>query len=400
MNGLKALAVACLVFLLASTTESALLYRMSYALLAAVVVCFLWSLASIGWVSMARQPQSLRAQVGETLEEKLTVWNTGLWPKLWLEVRDHSDLPGYQPSRVVSLAPLRSVSWMSAARCWRRGEYRLGPVSLSSGDPFGFFRWTRRAKSALHLLVYPATVDLGQFNLSSGDLTGGASQSGGPHQPAASVGGVREYVPGDSLSRIHWPSTARARRFIVKEFEFDPTSEVWLVLDLQASVQRGQGDDSTEEYGVVIAASLTRRLLEIGRAVGLLANANPPLVVPMDRGPRQLVRVLERLAVVRADGRRSVAELLLAESSRFDRSTTAIVVTPSADESWPLALRQATQRGARALAVFLEPASFSGQEGEPAMLASLAAANTSTYVVKKGDPLPEALARPLAGVPA
>ena len=400
MNALKAAGVAVITLALASVNGSDFLYRIFYTLLVVFLVCLVWSTASIFRFRITREPTSLRAQVGQVLEERLSIANTGFWPKLWLEVRDHSNLPDYNPSRVVSLGPLASASWLAGVRCRRRGEYHLGPVAVSTGDPFGLFRWTRFVTPTFRLLVYPATIALPQFDLSRGDLSGGSSQSYGPHQPTARAASVRDYVPGDPLSHVHWPSTARARRFIVKEFELDPTSDVWLLLDLQAEAQRGRGEESTEEYGVAVAASLAKRLLEVDRAVGLAINDRAPVCVAIDRGPRQLVRVLECLAVVRADGSRRFAEFLLAESFRLSRNTTAIVITPSEDESWVEALKLATRRGAQAIVVFLEPRSFEGIEGGSDMASALVASGVPVYLVKQGASLAEALAMPIGAAAA
>ncbi len=73
---------------------------------------------------------------------------------------------------------------------------------------------------------------------------------------------VRSYVPGDALTRIHWNSTARHGQLMVKEFDLDPTIDVVVLLDLDRDVQAGENEESTEEYGVTIAASLTTFLLQ------------------------------------------------------------------------------------------------------------------------------------------
>ncbi len=64
------------------------------------------------------------------------------------------------------------------------------------------------------------------------DLSGGEARHRRTYQLTSNVAGVRDYVHGDSLNRIHWPSSARAGRLIAKEFELDPTADIWLYLDL------------------------------------------------------------------------------------------------------------------------------------------------------------------------
>src|SRR6202011_6346134 len=104
--------------------------------------------------------------------------------------------------------------------------------------------------------------------------------------------------PGDAFNRIHWPTTARTTRLMVREFELDPTADVWIVLDLDIDAQAGSGVESTEEYAVTAAASLARHLLDQGRAVGLVSQTAS---LPGHRGPRQVERILEVLALAQAD---------------------------------------------------------------------------------------------------
>ena len=109
---------------------------------------------------------------------------------------------------------------------------------------------------------------------------------------------VRNYVPGDALTRIHWPSTARLGQFMVKEFDLDPTIDVVLMLDLDRESQAGEGDSSTEEYGVTMAASVAAYLLRQQElSVGLYVSGSAESALALDRGERQLDRVLELLAV-------------------------------------------------------------------------------------------------------
>ena len=79
-------------------------------------------------------------------------------------------------------------------------------------------------------MVYPPTYPLPGFSPPVGQVSGGDALRRRTHYVTTNVAGVRDYVPGDSFNRIHWPSTARTNRLIVKEFELDPLSDVWLML--------------------------------------------------------------------------------------------------------------------------------------------------------------------------
>ena len=184
--------------------------------------------------------------------------------------------------------------------------------------------------------------------------------------------GVREYVQGDALNRISWTTSARLGRLMVKEFDLDPTSDVWIVVDLERlHHRRASADhpghagrrtpdwlDSTEEYVVSIAASLAKMALDDGRAVGMVVSSGRTTVINPDRTERQLRRVLEQLALEHADGVRPLQEVLLSESYRFRRQSALIVVSPSPDEGWTTSLAAIAGRRVPVSAVILDATTF------------------------------------------
>src|SRR5947207_1018192 len=83
--------------------------------------------------------------------------------------------------------------------------------------PFGLFQATRHISATSRVLIYPATVTVFDFAAPTGLLSGGDAQRQRAHFVTTNAAGVREYAPGDSFNRIHWPSTARKERLLVKE---------------------------------------------------------------------------------------------------------------------------------------------------------------------------------------
>jgi len=317
---------------------------------------------------------------------------------------------------VANLSPRKQRGWSVRTLCRRRGRFILGPITLISGDPFGFFRRIRHVPQTDSVVVYPATIDLPYFALPLGELPGGGARRQRTHYITTNVSSVRDYFPGDSFNRIHWRSTARTGRLIVKEFELDPTADVWLFLDMDASVQgertgetRPSADEeplpfwdqrrqfvlepSTEEYGVTIAASLAKHFLARNRAVGLLAYGQRRELLQADRGERQLSKILETLAVLRAQGGIPIAEILASEGTRFGRNTTVIVITPSPDTRWVSALRDLNRRGIRGVGVVIDLQSFDRPENVDVVVDDLNANGIISYRVREGDAIAEVLTR-------
>jgi uncharacterized protein (DUF58 family) len=292
----------------------------------------------------------------------------------------------------------------------------MGPITISSGDPFGLFKMKREIPLTSSIVVYPATFDIKSFAQPIGQLPGGDAIRRRTHYITPNVAGVRDYMPGDSFSRIHWPSTARHQRLIVKEFELDPISDVWIFLDMERTVHVGLKWEpffewrepallvrrprmklapTTEEYSVTVSASLAKHFILLDRAVGLVAYAKSREVIQADRGERQLAKILETLAVIEAKGRVPFADVLSVEGVRLGRGITIVAITPSEDKRWVAITHELLRRGIRVVAVFISPSSFGEEgEGEDEIMAELVEAKTPAYVVRRGDALEVALSRP------
>jgi len=413
------LGLACLIAALATGRD--LFYNLTYLIAAIIVLSYLWTWTSIHWVHVSRYMWAKKAEVGKTTEERFAVRNTGLLPKLWLEVRDHSDLPDHRASHVInSFGARKERGWTVRTLCRQRGRFTLGPVTLTTGDPFGLFKMQRELSQTSTVIVYPAIVELAHFATPSGQLPGGEALRRRTHYVTTNVRGVRDYAPGDSFNRIHWPSTARKERLIVKEFELDPLADIWLFLDMDRSVQaelewepvlerrepallwarrpRLELAPTTEEYSVTITASLAKHFIVRNRAVGLVSYAQQREVIPADRGERQLSKILETLAVIKGRGKIPLAQVMAAEGLHLGRGTTVIVITSSPDKNWATASRHLEQRGLRLIAVLIAPDSFGGEWGMEEVTAELAAGGTPTYTVREGDDLTEALSQRAWGV--
>lgn len=385
-------------------------FNMAYALGAVLIGAFIWSWTSVNWLTISRYTLARRAQVGRTLDEYFAIRNTSLLlPKLWLEIRDQSTLPNHNASYVVpTVLPRRQYRWETHTICSKRGEYTLGPMTLLSGDPFGLFQFPRHIAAQSRIIVYPPTVPIHRFVTPLGTLSGGEAVRRRAHFITTNAAGVRDYQPGDSFNRIHWRSSARKDRLLVKEFELDPLADVWIFLDLSRAslVERPQARSengnifapppnlppSTEEYGITVAASLAQYFVDKGRALGFVTYAPRREIVQPDRGPRQLTRILEILAVAHSDTELSLSQLLALEANYLTRSTTAILITASKDEDWAAEVHTMIRRGIRVICVLIDPRSFGDPvDSTPALRAMAEAAGAMVYTVRQDDDLASVL---------
>ncbi len=405
-NAFYSLIIFCLVA--GALSGRAFFFTLAYALGAVLIGAFLWSWTTVNWLTISRYTLARRAQVGQPLDETFHVRNTALLPKLWVEVRDHSTLPGHNASHVVPLLwPRKGYRWDVRTLCTRRGEFTLGPMTLVSGDPFGLFQYVRRFPASSTIIVYPLTVPVHGFAAPVGPLSGGEAVRRRTHVVTTNAAGVREYQPGDSYNRIHWRSTARREQVMVKEFELDPLADVWLFLDLSAGslVERVPAyansylpivpphlPPSTEEYGVTIAASLAQYFVNKGRALGFVTYAPRREIVQPDRGPRQLTRILEILATVHSESEFSLDQMLSLEATHLGRGTTVVLITAAQHERWIAEAHTLVRRGMRVIAVLLDAHSFGAPFSRLPYLQQMAeAAGLTVYIIRQDDDLTSAL---------
>ena len=389
-------------------TGSNLYYRLAYLWIFVIGGSWLMSRLALRGVSFRRTARSLRAQVGQIFEERFEVYNSSRLPRLWLEVRDETALPGSRGSQVLSMIEGReSRTYLVRTRLMERGVFPLGQTVLAAGDLFGLFPVSRLYPAQDSLLVYPMMVEVHAFPSPQGWLSGGEALRRRTHQITANAAGVRDYAPGDPLNRIHWLSTARRNRLIVKEFELDPLAEVWIFIDASRYVhcelprpplaleEREMWRPSvklplpplTEEYAVSVAASLARFFLQKGRAVGLVYAGRYFSVLSAERGGRQLGKILETLALLHADGRMPLQALIDAQVRSLPRGSTVIVITPSIGNEVVLSGELLSRRGMRPVMVLLDAASFGGSSGTDHIAANLSVMGIPTCQVAYGDDL-------------
>ena len=396
-----------------------LAFNLAYLLSGILALSYAWSWNSTRAVHINRFTRARRSQVGQYFEESFEVRNHGRLPKLWLEVRDFSTVPFHGASRVVSHLKGRSRHrWQVRTFCQQRGYYRLGPMHLLSGDPLGLFSVEQTLSQTSDLIVYPATVGLSAFQPPLADLAGGEALSRRAQHLTTNVSGIREYAPGDSFNRIHWLTTARTGRLMTREFELDPSADIWVFLDLHSSAVRslpwslsrpevgifalkGRGKaqglelaPSTLEYAVTAAASVSRYFLLRNRAVGMVWHGSQRYLLQTDRGERQMRKMLEALAVVSAEGRMSFDQLLVTEGVRLNRNDVILAITADPDPAWVRALRESRRRGVHSVAIVMDGSTFGGQESYQELSHELELSNIPAYHVRRGDDIGAALARP------
>ena len=325
-----------------------------------------WLLSTLWAASLARGLRLTRemrfgwVQVGDRLIERFTLHNAGRFPALWVEIGDRSTLPHYDASRGTGVDGGSSLRWHKESVCSRRGLFYLGPTRIRTGDPFGIYTLTQEYPRAMPLLVLPPVVPLPTIEVAPGGRAGEGRTRNNIFERTVAAATVRQYAPGDSLRSIHWKTSARRDELFVRLFDSTPAGDWWILLDMDRHVQAGEGEDSTAELGVILAASLADRGIQGRRRVGLMVHGRELLWLPPREGEGQRWEILRALALVK-QGSRPLSELLARVQPMLGQRISLVIITASTAGRWVEDLLPLLRRGAVPTVLLLDPRSFGGE---------------------------------------
>ena len=325
-----------------------------------LLLAYLWARSLRDGLHLEREVRFGWKQVGDHLRERVTLENSGWASCFWVEINDHSDMQDYNISAITEISGRHTRSWHTQGTCSQRGLYTLGPVTLRTGDPFGIFAVTVSYRQAVTMMVAPPVLPLPEIEIASGGRVGEGRSAVKSLQQTVTSAGVREYLPGDSLRHLHWPTTARTGKLHVRVFDDEPASDWHILLDLNAEVQVGEGQRSTLEHGIMLAASLLNRGLDQRRPVGVIAQGDAPLWFPPAAGEDQLWKVLRALAQVKP-GALPLAKLLNRIRGALAPRTSLVIITADTSLEWLKTVELLRRSGVTPTVLLLDPRSFGGK---------------------------------------
>ena len=221
-------------------------------------------------LQVSRVVHPARVSAGQEARVELVVRNPGRRPSPPVEARDPFD--GGRRWARFAIAPLdggevRTSSYRLPST--RRGVHRLGPLELRSSDPLGLASSSRVTASESSLTVHPR-YDLVPVRGMSAHRDYDRRLS----NPRLGKGGtefymLREYVPGDDLRQVHWPTTARLDELVIRQPESLRRGRLAVVADLRAGVV----DDESVEWVLSAVASLAMSGLRSGLQVRVVTTA-------------------------------------------------------------------------------------------------------------------------------
>jgi uncharacterized protein (DUF58 family) len=329
-----ALALICLLFLLTGGVSR------------------LWNRYCLHRIEYKRRLSHHQVFLGDEIVLEIEVANRKPLPLPWLQIED--ELPekvtllkgktqAASEDRVIltNIFPINMyhrVKRRFPMRCPQRGAFLFGPTYVRSGDLFGFFHREMKFEQLDYLLVYPRLVPLEKLGIPSRQIFGDIRLKRHLFQDPVLTAGVRDYVSGDSLKRIHWKSSARLGRLQTKVYEPTTTVDISLFLDVRTLKAPLWGSVyQLQELGIIAAASISQCALKEGFRIGLHVNqitrfSQGMLKVPHSGHPDQLRHILEALAQIHQSETIPMAKHIRQEASNLPWGSTVMVVAAQPSE--------------------------------------------------------------------
>ena len=278
-----------------------------------------------------------------------------------------------------------------------RGRYPIESAKGLLEDPFGLERVEIALPAGESVLVYPRLVDLDALFSDSGARALEGRRLLLRRPTGFDLHSVRDYEQGESLRRVHWPSTAKRGHLMVKELEDAPRDETAVLLDGDEAAVVGRAPDNTFELQVQAAGSILKAHASRGRRAALIVNCASRAYQRVHSFDGDWTRALEMLAAVEPDGPAPLAAMLADEAGPAARALELTVVTANLTPRLAERLAQRVFQRHAATLVYVDPASFSDipdrelDAGVAGQILRLERAGVPVAIVRRGEDLVAAL---------
>lgn len=347
-RGRLALALGVLTYLAAWAFGSRVLYPPAVGLVFAPVLALAWVSLSARPVRLERHARGGRQLEGSDVAVDLRLAVEGHVPPPPIRVVEQVSRVGERATEMEGRGRTRYGRYV--LRALPRGRYAVERALAVVEDPFGLARREHVLDVTGSLLVYPRHVELGRL-FSERGLRDPGGRKLLLHRPAGyDLHHVREYAQGESLRRVHWPTTARRSRLMVKELQDAPRDEVAVVLDADGTTQTGETFDTCARAAASVVYAHARR----GRRTVLVVTGRRPETAEVASADADWAAALDLLAAAAPDGRRSLATAIADDTGAATRALELVLVTAAVSPALADRLVQRSLAHRRASVVFVD----------------------------------------------
>lgn len=321
-------------------------------------VSWLWSWQSLQKLSCQLSPPKSSVFPGEKVDLTFEVSNNKSLFLTWLEIELElpyrlatgklKTLSPYIRDRLrwtTSISGGQRIRWVHSLECLARGDYRLGPVRLRSGDIFGLFPREVIMPHSERILVYPKIVPVAKLSLPLRELVGEIVSPKSIYEDTSQTMGARDYRHDDPLKRIHWKASARRSELQTRQYESTTSLSLLLMLDVHSFCYQQTDNEELFELAVTTVASLANEAWRKKFTMGLIANSVPDIQIPVRTGRSQLLLILEALARIEAKSQLPLQQQLNKYRGSLLLGTTLVIVSGDLSPSLISLVRQMEQEG-------------------------------------------------------
>ena len=337
-------------------------------------IAWLWNKLALEELDYIRVIPQNRVFRGEKVHLSIEISNRKPIPLPRLDIDD--DIPdslkiegadvGYSPNpNSTRMRHSTSISWYEKTR-WdyrisgsKRGYFRIGPATLTSGDIFGLFQNVRQERSRDYLLVYPNIVDLPSIGLPEarplGDAEGGIRMFQDPSRPS----GIRDYQRGDPMKTIDWKATAKMGDLKVRTFEPSSSQTIILLVAVETTLRFWEGYSAVNlERVITAAASVASYVSEKRYSLGMFSNGTPiladrPMKIPPTGSEDQLTIILEALATIRPLPMGPMPVNLAENIGKFPIGSTLVITAALITDEFVEVIRRLLQNGHKIVVLYV-----------------------------------------------
>ncbi|GMB10166.1 DUF58 domain-containing protein [Thermolongibacillus altinsuensis] len=267
-------------------------------------------------------------------------------------------LPSKDEKMVVFPFGRKTLTFTYEIRGIPRGEHIFSNIRIKITDFFGLV--SKEAEFPLQhaMVVYPRYVEMNMLKVSQSFEQGSAVSPWQLHRDMTMAVGVREYVPGDRFSWIHWKASARKNDWMTKEFEEQQNEDVVLFLDRTPT--------PLFEEMVTFSASFVRANIKKGVQTGFVAIGTDRLVFHPQNSEAHLQRLFYALAKVKCDSAKSFEHIISNETMLWPASASFCYMTSYLSKDLAYAVGHMAMRGRNNVVFFMknEGAPLSNEEQE------------------------------------
>lgn len=388
-SGMLLAVLAPTVWVVARVAGGRPLYLLAYGCAGVIGLAFMLTYRPMD-LEAARSAVRARVVAGQAVDVEISLTGRRRFSTFVLEEEIPRSLGENPRVSVAAFDPGDAVTHRYSLTLWRRGAYRIGPLSVRWGDPFGLTERRKVLGEQFELLVHPSIEPVQDRPLTrlweDPPIRPPVSK---PWPSGMEFYGMREYARGDDPRRIVWRAYARTGRVLVRESEQGVTDKLTVLLDTDRSTHTKGHVSESFEAGVRAAAAILVRHIDQSYSVTLETN-DKQLAGPL-RGPRASLAMLDQLARVERS-RAPVTDGVLRLVHNAHRDSHIILITPLLDREAAARVRLLVDRGSSVLV-----AALMWSEDSVDTLASAAALGAQVVEIRPNTPLEVAFRHEVSG---